>query len=115
MQPSGAHAALLAASAPAFAALGDPLRLLIVTRLCRDGPLPTVRLTEGSGITRQAVNKHLRTLEGAGLVRSDRAGRDRLWRVEPDRLTEIRGYLDRISAQWDARLVRLRAFVDGDA
>ena len=99
-------------AAPALAALGDPFRLAVVARLCRDGPQPTARLTAGSGITRQAVSKHLRTLEQAGLVRSDRAGRERLWEVERPRLAEIRGYLDEISQEWDDRLARLRAFVE---
>lgn len=101
-----------AVAAPVFAALGDPFRLAVVARLCRDGPMPTARLTAGSGITRQAVTKHLRALEDAGLVRSGRAGRDRLWQVERPRLAAMRDYLDEISREWDDRLARLRAFVE---
>jgi DNA-binding transcriptional ArsR family regulator len=104
--------ALPAAAAPIFAALGDPVRLAIVTRLCSDGPLPTIQLKESSGVSRQAVTKHLQILEGTGLVRSDRAGRDRLWRIETRQLDEARKHLELISAQWDARLERLRAFVE---
>jgi DNA-binding transcriptional ArsR family regulator len=97
---------------PVFAALGDPVRLAIVMRLCADGPMATMRLKQRTAISRQAINKHLRVLEEAGLVRSDRVGRDRAWRVEPNQLTRTRDYLERISAQWDARLERLRAFVE---
>ena len=97
---------------PVFAALGDPVRLAIVMRLCADGPMPTMRLTQRSAISRQAVTKHLRVLEEAGLVRSDRVGRDRAWRIEPNQLIRTRDYLERISAQWDARLERLRALVE---
>ena len=101
-----------AGEAGVFAALGDAMRLAMVARLSAQGPLPTIALTAGTGLTRQAVTKHLRVLEEAGLVRSSRVGRDRAWRVEVARLAEARAYLDRISAQWDARVERLRAFVE---
>lgn len=99
-------------AAPAFAALGDPTRLAMVTRLCRSGPLSTASLTAGTEVTRQAVTKHLRALQGAGLVRSERAGRDRIWQLKPQRLAELRAYVEAISAQWDDALGRLRDLVE---
>ena len=104
----------LADTAPVFAALGDATRLQIVARLCAGGPLSIVRLTEGADISRQAITKHLRALEGAGLVRSDRAGRERVWELQPKRLAEVRRCLDRISIQWDEALVRLGALVEAE-
>jgi DNA-binding transcriptional ArsR family regulator len=100
-----ARAALL------FAALGDQTRLRLVARLSRGGPQSTVRLARGYGITRQAVTKHLRLMEQAGLVRGARRGRERIWRVEPQRLAGARRHLDRIAAEWDATLQRLKRFV----
>jgi len=99
-------------AAPVFAALGDSVRLAIVTQLCAGGPLPTIRLKQRTELSRQAITKHLRILEEAGLVSSHRVGRDRAWRIEPHQLARTRDYLERISAQWDARLERLRAFVE---
>jgi DNA-binding transcriptional ArsR family regulator len=99
-------------AAPAFAALGDATRLGIVARLCDGGPSSIVRLTAGTRISRQAVTKHLRALEDAGLVRSLRAGRERIWEIRTTRLAEIGIYLDRISTQWDQALERLRTFVE---
>jgi len=107
-------AASSAGAATVFAALGDPVRLAIVARLCDDGPLPTVHLKLGTSLSRQAVTKHLRILESAGLVRSRRIGRDRSWLIEAPQLIRTRAYLDAISAQWDARLERLRTFVEED-
>jgi DNA-binding transcriptional ArsR family regulator len=104
----------LTTAVPLFAALGDAVRLSIVARLCRDGPLPTVQLKQGADVSRQAVTKHLRMLEDVGLVHSDRVGRNRLWRIETRRLAETHKYLDQISALWDARLERLRIFVEND-
>lgn len=99
-------------AAPVFAALGDETRLLIVSRLCSEGPQSIVRLTEGARITRQAITKHLHALARAKLVRSRREGRERIWAIQTDRLDEVRDYLDRISDQWDAAIARLRAHVE---
>jgi DNA-binding transcriptional ArsR family regulator len=95
-----------------FAALGDETRLRIVARLCAGGPLSITRLSEGESVTRQAVTKHLLALEDAGLVSGSRAGRERIWELEPKRLEKAKRYLDEISEQWDAALGRLRAFVE---
>ena len=101
-------------AAPVFAALGDETRLRIVARLCKNGPLSISRLTEGAAISRQGITKHLDALESAGLVRSERSGRERIWTIDAKRLTETRRYLDQISAKWDAAIERLRAFVEDD-
>lgn len=104
----------LADAAPVFAALGDPTRLQIIQRLCHEGPMPIVRLTDGAKVTRQAVTKHLEALAEAGLVRSAREGRERIWTVEPKRLVAASRYLDQISKQWDDAIERLRAFVESE-
>jgi DNA-binding transcriptional ArsR family regulator len=97
-----------------FAALGDDRRLRIVARLCDDGPLAITRLTEGSKISRQAVTKHLHALSKAGLVRSERIGRERVWEIQTKRLIEVSRFLQQISEQWDAALGRLRSLVEED-
>jgi DNA-binding transcriptional ArsR family regulator len=109
---SRSGAARLAQDAPVFAALGDTTRLRLVTRLGETGPLSITRLTEGTRVTRQAVTKHLQALAAAGLVRSHREGRERIWKLQPRRLEEVRGDLARISKQWDQAISRLRAFVE---
>ena len=100
------------AVAPAFAALGDATRVEIVNRLCVHGPLPIVRLADGAGVSRQAVTKHLDRLAVAGLVRSERRGRERIWMLEQRRLAEVRAYLERVSSRWDDAIGRLRALVE---
>lgn len=102
-------------SASLFAALGDPTRLWLVSRLCDGGPASIVRLTAGARVTRQAITKHLRVMERAGLVRSERRGRERVWRLERERIETARHYLALISRQWDEKLARLRAFVETKA
>jgi DNA-binding transcriptional ArsR family regulator len=98
--------------APVFAALGDATRLRIVARLCDGGPQSIVRLGAGEDVSRQAVTKHLRALEEAGLVQSAREGRERVWALRTQRLAEVRHHLDLISEQWNAAIGRLRELVE---
>jgi DNA-binding transcriptional ArsR family regulator len=97
-----------------FAALGDDTRLRLLARLAAGEPMSIARLTDGSGITRQGVTKHLRVLAGAGLVRGTRRGKESLWRVERRRLEEASRSLDLISRQWDESLRKLKLFVESD-
>jgi DNA-binding transcriptional ArsR family regulator len=99
-------------AAPVFAALGDPTRLRVVARLCVEGPRSATALSRGSKVSRQAIQKHLNALSEAGLVGSCSHGRERLWEIESAGLTLAQSYLDYISAQWDAALARLKAFVE---
>ena len=100
------------APAPIFAALGDPTRLRLVARLCEGGPQSITRLAAGSYFTRQAITKHLRVLEAAGLVRGFRHGRERRWEIRARRLDLARRHLDRISRQWTQRLEALKRHVE---
>lgn len=102
----------LADAAPVFAALGDPARLQIVSRLCREGPLSISRLSEGAQISRQAVTKHLNALAAAGLIEGERSGRECIYELQPRRLAQVKRHLDIISTQWDDALERLRKFVE---
>ena len=107
-------AAGLRDAAPLFAALGDPTRLALVVLLSAGGPVSIARLSEQVDVSRQAVTKHLHVLSDAGLVRGSRHGRQHIWELEPKRLAAARDYIDRIDAQWDAALERLKAFVEED-
>jgi DNA-binding transcriptional ArsR family regulator len=99
--------------APVFAALGDETRLSLVAKLCHGQSYSISQLTEGSKLTRQAVTKHLRVLEGAGIVHGVRAGRESLFEFDPEPIAEIKEYLDLVSEQWDQALARLKSFVEG--
>jgi DNA-binding transcriptional ArsR family regulator len=100
------------AHAPVFAALGDETRLSLVAKLCKGHPRSISQLTEGSTLTRQAITKHLRVLESAGVVHSVRSGRESLFEFDPEPMQEIKKYLDFVSEQWDHALSRLKSFVE---
>ena len=113
-KPRSAAAASLDPARPAsiFAALGDETRLRLASRLCAGGPQSIARLTAGFEVTRQAITKHLHRMEEAGLVSGTRSGRERLWELDAGRLEDARRYLDVISRQWDAALLRLQELVE---
>jgi DNA-binding transcriptional ArsR family regulator len=100
------------AHAVLFAALGDKTRLALVARLCAGRPESISHLTSGSRLTRQAVTKHLRVLERAGIVHSARAGREILFSLDHAPIEKMQDYLHRVSRQWDRTLARLKAFVE---
>jgi hypothetical protein len=71
--------------------------------------MPRWRDIRGQELT---LTKHLHHLGAAGLVRHTRRGRERLWELDRRRLETAKRYLDQISAQWDAAVGRLKAFVE---
>ena len=115
MSPRSGALAGLARTGPVFSALGDETRLAVVARLCSGGPQSIARLTEGSGVTRQGITKHLTVLADAGLVRDVRRGRERIWELDTKRLDDAGRWLEQISKRWDDALDRLKRFVEGDA
>lgn len=97
-----------------FAALGDPTRLALVDRLSRGAPCSISQLTRSSRLTRQAITRHLRVLENAGIVRSRRHGRESRFEFHPKPMLDLRSYLRFVSQQWDQSLSRLRSLVETD-
>lgn len=95
-----------------FAALGDGVRLQLISRLLAAGALSATALADGGAISRQAIVKHLQVLEAAGLVTHGRQGREVLYALDARRLQEARAYLDAVSSHWDASLARLRKLVE---
>src|SRR5438552_10666719 len=97
---------------PLFAALGDATRLRLLGRLSAGGPLSITRLSEGTGVTRQAITRHLHALGDVGLVRHARRGRERGWDLNRKRPDKAKRYIDQIAAQRDDTAERLRARVE---
>ncbi|HJZ30712.1 MAG TPA: metalloregulator ArsR/SmtB family transcription factor [Hyphomicrobiaceae bacterium] len=98
--------------AQVFAALGDETRLLLVSALVAHSPRSISQLAHGSRLTRQAITKHLRVLEAAGIVASLRVGRESQFQFRPEPLKDVQSYLAHVSGQWDEALARLKAFVE---
>jgi DNA-binding transcriptional ArsR family regulator len=103
---------VLRARAAVFAALGDETRLSVLAKLTGGQSQSISRLTVGTRLTRQAVTKHLRVLEGAGVVRCVRIGRESRFELETRPIDDMREYLEYVCKQWDSALARLQSFVE---
>jgi DNA-binding transcriptional ArsR family regulator len=103
------HAALT----PVFAALGDDTRWAILARV-GEAPASASALARELPISRQAIVKHLELLEGAGLVESERQGRELVFRALGGRLDEVARELERIGRSWEARLARVKELAEQD-
>ena len=105
-------AAALRTSASVFAALGDETRLGLLAKLTTGEPQSISRLTSGTRLTRQAVTKHLRVLQSAGVVRAARVGRESRVAFDPKPIVDAQTYLEHVSRQWDNALARLKDLVE---
>jgi ArsR family transcriptional regulator, cadmium/lead-responsive transcriptional repressor len=95
-----------------FAALADPTRREVVRRLAEEGPATATELAGDLPVTRQAVAKHLATLAEAGLVTSDRQGRETRFSFTPQPLADAVSWMADVSAQWDDRLQALSQYLE---
>jgi DNA-binding transcriptional ArsR family regulator len=95
-----------------FGALADPTRRGLYERLTAAGPATATNLVAGLPVTRQAVVKHLQVLADAGLVTSERHGREVRYAAAPDPLEPAVGWMVAAGAKWDRRLERLRTRVE---
>jgi DNA-binding transcriptional ArsR family regulator len=91
-----------------FAALADPTRRGLYERLLAEGPDTATNLVEDLPVSRQAVVKHLQVLAEAGLVSSQRRGREVRYAASPEPLNPAVGWMVATGAHWDRRLDRLR-------
>ncbi|MCU1367080.1 MAG: ArsR family transcriptional regulator [Ilumatobacteraceae bacterium] len=108
MSNHSAARANTAAADRAFDALGDPMRRQLLTVL-RDGPHPVGQLAERLPIGRPAVSKHLRVLEGAGLVEHRSEGTRNLYALAPGGLAIVQQWLVQT---WDTALAAFAEYVD---
>ena len=101
----------------AFQALSDPVRRRMLSRLSH-GPASVSELAQPFSISLPAILQHLRALEDSGLVRSEKKGRVRTVRLEPNALSAAESWIAERRAEWEAQLDRfenyLRTLKDGD-
>jgi DNA-binding transcriptional ArsR family regulator len=96
----------------AFSALADPTRRAIVGRLC-EGPRSVTELSEPFDLALPSLLKHVRVLEESGLVSSEKTGRVRTCRIEPNALQAAEAWIRLHITAWEKRLDRMEAHVQG--
>lgn len=86
-----------------FRVLADPTRRSLFERLAEEGELSVAALTAQAGVSQPAVSQHLAALKGAGLVGEQRAGRNVLYRVDPEGLRPLVDWLGHYAVFWRDR------------
>lgn len=94
----------------AFQALADPVRRGMLARLSR-GPASVSQLAEPFSISLPAVLQHLKALEESGLVRSEKKGRVRTVRLEPETLSAAESWIAERRSEWEAQLDRFENYL----
>ena len=97
-----------------FAALSDATRREVLELIGSRGEASATQLARELPISRQAVNKHLANLAGAGLVADRRNGREVLYRLTPEPMSEAVSWMSRVGGEWDSRLASLRRHLTSD-
>ena len=95
-----------------FSAIADPTRRDILERLAA-GPTSVTELAEPYGISLPGVLKHIRILEGADLIATEKRGRTRECRLGPADMDEASDWIDRQRALWERRFDRLDTYLAG--
>ena len=94
-----------------FAALADPTRRSILGKLA-EGDATVNELSEPFAMTQQAISKHLKVLEKAGLISRSRTAQSRPCRLEPERLDLAVEWIARHRKIWADRYDRLDAHIE---
>lgn len=90
-----------------FAALADPTRRAILARLARDGEVTVNELADPFPVSVQAISKHLKVLERAGLITRGRTAQLRPSRLEGAPLRDAADWLEQYRDIWEGRLDRI--------
>jgi DNA-binding transcriptional ArsR family regulator len=96
-----------------FSALSDPTRRDILERLGR-GPATITELAEPFGMSLTGLKKHVRILEEANLVTTEKVGRARQCRLAPGQLQDATKWIQTYQRRWERRLDRLEGYLDKD-
>ncbi len=99
------------AHADIFRAIADPTRRAILDRL-RGGPAPVNALVAEFEQSRPAISKHLQVLRRARLVSERRAGRERLYNLEPVPLQQVAGWIEGYRSFWQISLTNLKRHLE---
>ena len=94
-----------------FAALADPTRRAILARLAA-GNASVNELCEPFSLTHASISKHLKVLENAGLISTNREAQRRPRKLEPKRLAEANAWLEQYRQFWEASFDRLELLLD---
>ena len=95
-----------------MAALGDPTRFAIVERLLREGEVSAGELATPFAMSKPAISRHLKVLEGAGLIERQTRAQFRVFRARPDSFRRMNDWLKQYRQFWEASFDRLEQVLE---
>jgi DNA-binding transcriptional ArsR family regulator len=95
-----------------FRAVADPTRRAALETLLRFREIPVTELADRLGVTLPMLSRHLAVLRAAGLVQERRAGRQRLYSIQPQPLQDLFDWAALFSEFWSERLKGLHDYLD---
>ena len=100
-----------ATTSDVFNAIAEQQRREILVRLLRTGEEPVTELARELGMTQPRASKHLRVLREVGLVRDRRAGKQRLYGLDPRGLRPVHEWTGGFERFWNESFDRLDEYV----
>jgi DNA-binding transcriptional ArsR family regulator len=98
-----------------FAALAHPTRRQILTRLATDGSASVGELAEPFDVSLMAISKHLKVMEGAGLIRREKDGRVHRCSFDPSSITAANRWIEWHRRYWTGQMDSLAAYLEGSS
>jgi DNA-binding transcriptional ArsR family regulator len=86
-----------------FSALADPTRRQIIELLAGHGEMSATDISDQFKMSAPAISQHLKVLREAQVVRMEKRGQQRIYRLNPDTMSEVEGWAQKIAERWQAR------------
>lgn len=99
------------ASSDIYHAIADPSRRAILDKL-RTGPAPVNAILADFPQSRPAISKHLRVLREASIVVEQRVGRQRIYRIQPEKLHQVATWIEGYRSFWQTSLGNLKDYLE---
>ena len=97
-----------------FSALADPTRRQIIELLAGRGELSATEISDRFAMTAPAISQHLKVLREAQLVRMEKRGQQRIYRLDPGAMTEFEVWVQRLAARMEDRFARLDNILEAE-
>ena len=99
---------------PIIAAIADPTRRQVIEMLSDGREMTMTDVAQNFDMSRQAIAKHLGILRDAGVVVSEKRGRERIHVLAPDQMNLLTEWVNHYSRFWDKRLAKLKDLIEED-
>jgi DNA-binding transcriptional ArsR family regulator len=90
-----------------FSALAEPNRRHIIETLARHGELSATEISDKFPISPAAISQHLKVLREARLVQMERRAQQRIYQLNPEKMTELEDWAKEMKSRWEERFDKL--------